>query len=144
MAYHLAADVVVVVHLATIVFMVLGGFLAWRWRWVVGIHLPVMVWGVAVSVFGWRCPLTPLELTLRDSAGQAGYDGGFIDHYIVPVIYPSGLTPAIQVGLGVALLAINAVAYLGWWRHRAHVSPPHDRPLPAHAAGGFPRSSVRS
>ena len=113
MASSLAADLLVLLHLAFIVFVVLGGLLVWRWWRVVFLHLPASVWGVLLEFNGWHCPLTPLEQQLRVAAGEAGYSGGFIAHYLLPVIYPAGLTPAFQVALGTGALLINLVIY-GW------------------------------
>ena len=109
--YRLLANAVVVLHGLFIVFIVLGGFLAWRWRWVAAVHLPFAVWGVLIEYRGWNCPLTPLENELRVKAGELGYSGGFIEHYLLPAIYPSGLTPRVQAVLGTAVLAVNLFAY---------------------------------
>lgn len=109
--YRLLANAVVVLHGLFIVFIVLGGFLAWRWRWVAAVHLPVAVWGVLIEYRGWICPLTPLENQLRAKAGEQGYSGGFIEHYLLPAIYPSGLTPRVQAVLGTAVLVVNLFAY---------------------------------
>ncbi|MGH7645457.1 MAG: DUF2784 domain-containing protein [Gemmatimonadales bacterium] len=111
MLYRALANAVVVVHGLFIVFVVLGGFLAWRWRWVAWLHVPAAVWGVLIEYRGWVCPLTPLENHLRARAGLEGYSGGFIEHYILPLIYPAGLTPARQVVLGTLALAVNVLAY---------------------------------
>ena len=110
-AYRLLANAVVAVHALFILFVVLGGFLAWRWRWVAAIHVPCAVWGILIEFRGWICPLTPLENALRAKAGQAGYGGGFIEHYVLPAIYPAGLTPRTQVVLGTFVLVINVLAY---------------------------------
>jgi hypothetical protein len=131
MGYRLLADLVLAVHLAFILFVAAGGFLvAWRWglRW---LHLPAAAWGVAISVAGWVCPLTPLENHLRRLGGAAGYEGGFIEHYLVSVIYPDGLTRTHQLMLAAALVAVNLAAYaLAVRRHRA---PAVDRALaPVH------------
>ena len=109
--YRLLANAVVVVHALFIVFIVFGGFLAWRWRWVAVLHVPCAVWGVLIEYNGWICPLTPLENSLRMRAGQQGYSGGFVEHYLLPAIYPAGLTPRIQVVLGTAVLVVNVVTY---------------------------------
>jgi len=109
--YRLVANAVVVFHALFILFVVLGGFIAWRWRWVAALHIPCALWGMLIEYRGWICPLTPLENTLRARAGQQGYSGGFVEHYLLPAIYPSGLTPRIQAVLGTAVLVINAVAY---------------------------------
>ena len=109
--YRLLANAVVVVHALFIVFIVFGGFLAWRWRWVAVLHVPCAAWGVLIEYNGWICPLTPLENSLRMRAGQQGYSGGFVEHYLVPAIYPAGLTPRIQVVLGTAVLVVNVITY---------------------------------
>jgi hypothetical protein len=109
--YRLLADAVVVFHALFIVFIVFGGFLAWRRRWVALVHIPCAVWGVLIEYRGWICPLTPLENALRHRAGQQEYSGGFIEHYLLPAIYPSGLTPRIQLVLGTFVLLINLFAY---------------------------------
>ena len=111
MFYRLLADAVVAFHGFFILFVVFGGFVAWRWRWVAAIHLPCAVWGMLIELRGWICPLTPLENSLRARAGQAGYSGGFIEHYLLPAMYPAGLTPRVQVVLGTAVLLINLFAY---------------------------------
>lgn len=111
MLYRLAADALVVVHLGFIFFVVIGGFLAWRWRRVAWIHLPVACWGALIEFSGWVCPLTPLENDMRRLAGDLGYEGGFIEHYVIPVIYPAQLTVQIQIGLGILVLLLNGFAY---------------------------------
>jgi hypothetical protein len=109
--YRLLANAVVVVHALFILFVVFGGFLAWRWRWVAAIHVPCAVWVVLLEFRGWICPLTPLENALRTRAGQAGYSGGFVEHYLLPAIYPSGLTPRVQMALGMFVLVVNVLVY---------------------------------
>ena len=110
-SYRLLADLTVALHGAFILFVVGGGFLAWRWRWVAWVHVPCACWGALVELGGWVCPLTPLENALRVRAGEAGYGGGFIEHYVVPALYPAGLTRVQQVLLGGAVLAVNVLAY---------------------------------
>ena len=105
------ADAVVLVHLAFVLFVVLGGFLAWRWRKVVYLHLPALAWGIWIEASGGICPLTPLENRLRLLGGEAGYSGSFIEHYILPLLYPLQLTRQTQWVLLAALLAVNLVAY---------------------------------
>ena len=106
-----AADAVLVVHLLFIAFVVLGGLLVLRWHRLAWLHLPAAAWGAIVELLHLQCPLTPLENNLREAAGQAGYEGGFIAHYLIPTIYPAGLTPRIQLGLGVFVLLLNALIY---------------------------------
>lgn len=118
MTYRILADVVVLLHLLFIALVVGGSLLAWRWPRLVWLHLPAVLWGVAIELLGWVCPLTPLENTLRRAAGQHGYGGDFVEHYVLPVIYPGILTREIQVGLGVAVLVVNVAAYALLWRRR--------------------------
>jgi hypothetical protein len=110
-SYRLLANAVVAFHALFILFVVAGGFLAWRWRWVAAVHIPCAVWGMLIEFRGGICPLTPLENTLRAKAGQHGYSGGFIEHYVLPAMYPSGLTPRVQIMLGTFVLVINVLAY---------------------------------
>ena len=111
MIYRILADAVLVIHLAFIVFAVAGALAALRWRRLIWVHLPCALWAVAIELGGWLCPLTPLEIYLRRSAGQAGFTGGFIQHYLLPVIYPHSLTREIQIGLGIGVLVINLFLY---------------------------------
>jgi Protein of Unknown function (DUF2784) len=122
MLARIAADAVVVAHLAFIAFVMFGAWLVLRWTWIAWLHVPAFVWGAAVEFSGAVCPLTPLEQQLRAMAGDEGYTGGFVAHYIVPVIYPAGLTPTIQLWLGVFVVLINVgvYAYVGYrWRRHA-------------------------
>lgn len=107
------ADLVVLLHLAFILFVMLGGLLVLRRRRLMWLHLPIVVWGAAIEFVGWICPLTPLENRLRAAAGEAGYSGGFIEHYLIPLIYPAGLTRELQWLLGALVLLVNAAVY---WR----------------------------
>lgn len=113
MSAGLAADAVVVVHLAFVVFVVLGGVFAWRDLRFAWLHLPAAVWGAYAELTSTICPLTPLENALRARAGEAGYEGSFVEHYLIPLIYPSGLTPAHQRWIGALVIALNAAIY-GW------------------------------
>ncbi|NJC89299.1 MAG: DUF2784 domain-containing protein [Methylococcaceae bacterium] len=111
MAYRLAADVLVLLHLGFIVFVLFGASLIlWR-RWLVWPHGAALAWAAAIEIEGWICPLTPWEQQLRWMAGDRGYTGGFIEHYLIPVIYPAGLTPAIQLGLGIFVVVWNSLLY---------------------------------
>jgi hypothetical protein len=112
MIYQILADIVLVIHLLFIVFVVAGGLLVMRKRWVAWLHLPAAVWGALIEFMGWYCPLTPLENDLRQLAGQSGYEGGFIEHYLLPVIYPDGLTREIQLMLGTIVVVINLAIYI--------------------------------
>jgi len=113
MIWSLLADALVVIHFAFTTFVIFGGFLAWRWRAVAFAHLPSLAWGCWVEVTHGICPLTPWENQLRHMGGEAGYQGGFLAHYLLGVLYPPGLTWHVQWVLAALLLAINAVAY-GW------------------------------
>ncbi len=118
MPYTLLADLVVVVHLAFIVFAVAGGLLvlrARRWMW---LHVPAAAWATLVELAGWPCPLTPLENWLRAQAGTAVYGSGFVERYLVSLIYPADLTRGVQIALGVLVLAINAAVYAWALRRR--------------------------
>ena len=105
------ADVVLIAHFCFVLFVVFGGLLLLKWPRVAWAHVPAAAWGVAIEFFGWTCPLTPLENELRVRAGQAGYDGDFIARYLLPVIYPEGLTREVQLVLGAIALLLNAVIY---------------------------------
>ena len=109
----LAADAIVLLHVAFVLFVVLGGLLVGRWRWIAWVHIPAVIWGVAIEAGGWICPLTPLENSLRRGSGAAGYQGDFVAYYLLPVLYPAGLTRAWQLVLGSLALAINLCVY-GW------------------------------
>ena len=122
MIWSLLADALVVIHFIFTAFVIFGGFLTWRWRWIAGVHLPAFAWGCWVEVSHSICPLTPLENHLRRLGGEAGYPGGFLAHYLVRVLYPPGLTWHIQWELAGLLLLLNVLAYgvlLARARHRA-------------------------
>ncbi|APU29284.1 DUF2784 domain-containing protein [Ectopseudomonas toyotomiensis] len=122
MLWRMAADALVLVHLSFILFVLLGGLLLLRWPRLIWLHLPAVAWGIVVECLHLGCPLTPWENQLRRMAGQAGYDGGFIEHYLIPLIYPAGLTPQIQIGLGAIVVLLNLAVYtwLIWrWRNKA-------------------------
>ncbi len=118
MVERLLADIVVGFHFLFIVFVVLGGLWVLRWRSVAWVHLPCVVWAAGIEFTGSICPLTPLENALRARAGDAGYAGGFIEHYLIPVIYPAGLTPGMQIAFGAFVLVLNAAIYWRAFRRR--------------------------
>ena len=111
MLYSILADIVVAIHFLFILFVVLGALFVLKWPWVIYLHLPAAAWGALIMFMGWICPLTPLENRLRISAGEAGYSGGFIDQYLMPVIYPAGLTREMQIWLGLAVILLNVLVY---------------------------------
>lgn len=114
-----AADAVLVLHLAFILFVVLGALLVLRHTWIAWLHIPAAVWGAWVELTNRICPLTVLENALRSRAGQSGYSESFVEHYIVPIIYPPGLTRSLQFWLAGILVTINVVLYALWLlRHR--------------------------
>ena len=117
MLNRLLADFVVLFHLAFILFVLFGGLLALKWKRLVWVHVPALAWGASIEFIGWWCPLTPLENWLRRNAGGTPYHSGFIEHYILPIIYPPGLTREIQIVLGTLVLLTNAAVY-GWLWHR--------------------------
>jgi len=111
MLTRVAADFVVIIHFGFIVFVVLGGLLVFRWPKLMWLHLPAVAWGVVIEFAGFICPLTPLENRLRIAAGESGYSGGFIDQYLIPVVYPDGLNRPTQIALGILVVSINLVLY---------------------------------
>lgn len=130
MVYRVLADVVVAVHVAFIVFVAAGALLAWRWTWVVRLHVPSVVWAVAALGIGVSCPLTSLEKLLRGWGGERSYGGGFVDRYLEGVVYPESSTPALWALAGVALV----VGYAGVGLSRCRG---------AGAAGGRPSTPGR-
>src|SRR5690606_6218614 len=119
MFWRIAADALVLLHLGFILFVLLGGLLLLRWPRLLCLHLPAVAWGIVMECLHLGCPLTPWENNLRRMAGQAGYEDGFIEHYLIPLIYPAGLTPQIQLWLGSIVLLVNLSVYacLIWRRH---------------------------
>ena len=111
--YQLLADLVVGIHFAFVLFVVLGGLLTVKWRRVMWLHVSAAFWGAVVEFSGWICPLTPLEIWLRRKAGEAGYRSDFVARYLLPVLYPEGLTRGMQIVLGVSVVAVNLAIY-GW------------------------------
>ena len=117
MFYRLAADAVVLLHFGFAIFVVAGGLLVFRWRWIVLLHLPAVIWGVLLEFFGWICPLTPLEMRLRTAGGQTAYSGGFVEHYIQPVLYFVDSDVIVQIAIGSFVILVNLSIYgLLLWR----------------------------
>ena len=110
--YRFLADATAILHVLFIVFVVAGGLAALRWPRVAWVHLPAAVWGTLVEVMGWVCPLTPLESRFRMLGGMATSQGDFVARYLFPVLYPEGLTPAAQRGLGALVIAVNVAVYV--------------------------------
>lgn len=118
MLYRLLADLVVLIHFGFVLFVVLGGLLALRWPRAAWVHLPAALWGAGIEFAAGICPLTPLENHLRRLGGESGYSGGFVEHYVLPVLYPDGLTRGVQLALGTFVLLLNIVVYTIVWRRR--------------------------
>lgn len=118
MPYAFLANALVVFHLGFVLFVVFGAALLFKWPGLVWAHVPALAWGIYIEVSHGICPLTPLENRWRLKAGQEGYQGGFIDHYIMSLLYPDGLTPTVQTLLGVGLVVLNVLLYALWIRSR--------------------------
>ena len=127
MPYALLADLMLILHATFILFVVFGGVLVFWRRGIAWIHIPCALWGVLIEFRGWICPLTYLENDLRAAAGASGYSGGFIDHYLVPLVYPAGLTSSTQFLLGLALFFFNVIIYsLVWYKRKNRAKPNGD------------------
>jgi hypothetical protein len=131
MEYRIAAALVLLLHLAFVLFVVGGAALAWRRRWVIALHLPAALWGFWVELSGAGCPLTLVENRLRLRGGEAGYAEGFVEHYLLAAIYPAGLTRTAQLILAALVLLTNVCLYT--WLFRARQTgiselPPADEP----------------
>ena len=113
MLYRALADLTVLVHFAFVLFVVGGAFLVLRWKRLAWVHVPAAMWGALIEFAGWICPLTPLENRLRVLGGSAGYRGSFVEHYVIPVLYPGGLTREVQILLGMTVIVIN-IGVSGW------------------------------
>jgi hypothetical protein len=121
---RLLANTVVGVHFGFVLFVVLGGLLVLHWPKVAWIHLPAAAWGVFIEWSGHICPLTPLEIALREGGEERGYSGGFVEHYLAPLLYPNGLTRTVQVLLGTLVLAFNLAVYVQVVRRRSGPTGP--------------------
>lgn len=118
MAFAGFANLIVVLHALFILFVVFGGLLVFWRPWFIWVHAPIALYGVLIEWVGWVCPLTPLENWLRRQAGQAGYDGGFVEVYILPLVYPGALTRNVAIALGAIVLAVNAIIYTAFFLRR--------------------------
>lgn len=120
MSARIAADSVLLLHFVFVLFVIFGGLLVWYRRAFAWLHLPMAAWGAIVNIASWQCPLTPLENHYRKLAGQSGYEGGFVEHYIAPLVYPEGLTSDLGIYVGLAVIVWNIVVYgaLFFRRHR--------------------------
>jgi hypothetical protein len=120
MLYRFLADAIIIIHLIFILFVILGGLLALRnKRWSI-VHLPAVIWAAAIEFKGWICPLTPLENLFRAKGGNAIYQGDFIEHYLLPIIYPADLTRGLQIVFGLSVIIINIAVYV-WVLNRIRV-----------------------
>ena len=118
MPFGVLADGLLLLHALFVVFVVAGGALALRWRRVAWVHLPTAAWGALIEFAGHTCPLTPLEQAWRRAAGERAYEGGFIEHYVTAMLYPSGLTRRMQIALGLVVLGVNGWIYWKVWHPR--------------------------
>lgn len=114
----LLADGVLIAHLGFILFVMLGGLLVLRWPKLIWLHMPAVLWGIYIELSGRICPLTPLENSLREAAGQRSYSGGFIEHYVTALIYPEGLSRNFQMMLAIVVIVVNASVYVLFFRRR--------------------------
>ena len=116
MVYNFLADLVVLLHVGFVLFVMLGGFLVLWKSYMAWYHIPAVFWAASIEFLGWICPLTPLENMLRARGGDAGYATGFVEHYIMPILYPAALTRKMQIGLGMIVLGVNIAVYLIFWK----------------------------
>ena len=125
MFYRILADIVVVVHFSFVLFVLFGGILALKWKRLVWLHVPAFLWGSLIEFLGWLCPLTHLEYWLTEKAGAVPYQSGFIEYYIVPLLYPAVLTRELQILFGFFVIAVNVIVYgcLLWRSYRGAASP---------------------
>ena len=127
MLYRRLADLTLLTHLGFVVFVALGGLLVRRWPRLAWAHVPAALWGIFVEYSGWVCPLTPVELFFRRQAGELGYPGDFIEHYLTWVLYPQALTRSQQMILGTLALALNAIVYWRLLRRRRGRGRPNSK-----------------
>jgi|SRR5262245_36263568 len=122
MWYSWLADLTLCIHVGFVLFVIIGGLLVLRWRWMAWLHLPAAAWGAVVELTGWTCPLTPLENWLRAQGGEAAYRSDFVAQYLLPLLYPEDLTRDIQLLLGTMVVALNAAVYWWLWRMQARAA----------------------
>lgn len=113
MIHRLLSDFVALTHLGFVAFVVLGGLLALRWRRAAWFHLPALFWGITIVFTGWICPLTPLENRLRARGGTPAYGAGFVEHYLLPILYPGPMTDGVRLAIGAGVIGVNIIIY-GW------------------------------
>ena len=130
MPFRLLADLVLIFHATFVVFVVLGGLLTLRWPRTAWLHVPVVLWGAGIEFVGGICPLTPLENHWRRLAGEQGYQGGFVDHYVIAFLYPDGLTRTHQIVVGLLVLTLNVAIYAWALQRRRAQGRTEPRPLP--------------
>ena len=111
MLYKIAADLVILFHFAFIVFVLVGGLLVFKWRWIIWLHIPAAIWGSMIIIIGWICPLTPIENWLRQAGAQEQYSSSFLEQYLIPVIYPLGLNHERFIAMGLVVIVINVFVY---------------------------------
>lgn len=116
MASHFAATTIALLHFGFILFVLFGGILLLKWPRLVWLHLPAAAWGVLIEFFSWYCPLTKWENYFLQVAGKAGYSDGFVSHYLMPIIYPAGLTRGLEIAIGVFVLLLNSAIYMRVFR----------------------------
>ena len=115
MLYSILADIVVLLHALFVLFAVLGGFFVLWESHIAWFHIPAVLWAAGIEFMGWVCPLTPLENILRTMGGAQGYETGFVEYYIVPILYPASLTRNAQIILGLAVIVVNLGIYISVW-----------------------------
>ena len=118
----MTADLIVIIHFGFIFFVMFGGLLVMKWKWLIYLHLPAAIWGILIEFFWWACPLTTLENYFRHRDSEGEYSIGFIEHYIIPLIYPEGLTHEIQIMLGIGVILLNILIYIGCFKKWANQS----------------------
>lgn len=143
MVYRWLAELVVVCHVAFVAFVVLGALVVVRWPRAAWVHVPAVAWGVLVEVYGWTCPLTPLENAWRAQAAEAGYQGDFVEHYLLGALYPAGLTRTVQWGLGALVLVLNVGVYAILLARRRQPATPREGPAAGREGVSTPWHSDR-